>query len=78
MVAMNSPTPIRPSTMRMGFRLKNMTRKKAKKPAPSMSSSLLREILPVMAAPIMRPQKMTSHSRLFIIWDQLALSTPVS
>ncbi len=66
MVAMNRPTPMSPRMMGAGVRLKNITRKQAKKPAPSMSSSLFRDTLPVMAAPTIRPAKITSQSRLFI------------
>ena len=78
MVAMNRPTPTRPRMMGAGVRLKNITRKQAKKPTPSSSSSLFRDTLPVTAAPIIRPMKITSHKRLFISWDQLASRMPMS
>ena len=77
-MAMKKPTPTSPRMIGAGVRLKNITRKKEKRPTPSSSSSLLRESFPVMTAPTIRPRKMTSHRRLFIIWDWLGSRTPMS
>ena len=78
MVAMKKPAHTRAAMMTAGVRLKNMTRKERKKPTPSVSSRALRETRPVRDAPAIRPRKMDSQSRLFIIWEWAALRMPMS
>ena len=75
---MKKPNPAMPIAAGTGDAAWNTTRKKAKKPAPPMSSSWFWLSRRLSEATSRRPSRISTQSRLLIIWDIAAVNTLLS